>query len=408
MSTNLAALELVSELFRGFENWLTENGFVPSTIRKHLINVAHWCRFLSGLGIVNTADLRSEHLVLFLETHLQECQCPVPGNRNKSLARNSLNRFCLYLKHIHHPITDTTAKPNQSKVIKEYLDWLRDYRNCLPRTVASRSRYILILFKEMMPEGKSPEDLTRCNVHRFCLSYAQGRSPSLRQGMQSSLRTFLMFCYTHGYTTENLSMSVPSLRTYRLGKIPRGTETEKLVQLISGITLDTEAKIRDRAMLLILFTYGVRGGQVRGLCFDDIDWRANRIRFKAMKRGREIYQPLTIDVGNSLLRYLEDARPYAPYSEIFMTAKAPYHPLSSTALSQAVRTRFIESGIKAQFRGSHVFRHSFATNMLRHGQSLETIADMLGHRSLESTYQYTKVDFQSLNEVSSEWVEVAL
>ena len=71
-----------------------------------------------------------------------------------------------------------------------------------------------------------------------------------------------------------------------------------------------------------------------------------------------------------------------------------------------VTQRMRQAGVSKPKGGSHVFRHGFATRMLQHGQSIKTIADMLGHRNINTTFIYTKVDLETLKQVSLDWPEV--
>jgi integrase len=127
-----------------------------------------------------------------------------------------------------------------------------------------------------------------------------------------------------------------------------------------------------------------------------------------MKNGKDTLLPLTAEVGESLIEYLRKARPPCAFPEVFLTCRAPYHPLSqSTSLSEIVARRLRAAGVDLPHRGAHAFRHGFATRMLAQGQSLKAIADVLGHRHLSTTFLYTKVDFPALQGVALEWPKEA-
>lgn len=202
---------------------------------------------------------------------------------------------------------------------------------------------------------------------------------------------------------------VPTLRTYKLGKIPRGINEEDAQRLLSSINRNNDMGIRDYAIIQLLYTYGIRGGQLRALRLKDIDWQQNQIHFRALKHGKDILQPLTDEGGERLLDYLRHARPESSYSEVFLTLRAPYCPLHySTTLSEIIARRMRDAGITAPTCGAHTFRPRFASRMLEHGHCLKSIADMIGHRSIQSTFIYTKVDFQALNQVALDWPEEEL
>jgi integrase len=161
---------------------------------------------------------------------------------------------------------------------------------------------------------------------------------------------------------------------------------------------------RDYAIVQLLYTYGVRGGQVRTLRLEDIDWAQNQILFKASKQGKDSQLPLTAQVGESLLDYLQNSRPPTSYPHVFLTCRAPYHPLPhSSSLSAMVERHIRAAGIELPSKGAHAFRHCFATRMLHKGHSLKAVADVLGHRHLGTTFIYTKVEFNALKQVALEW-----
>ena len=197
---------------------------------------------------------------------------------------------------------------------------------------------------------------------------------------------------------------MPTLRTYKLATVPRGLTDEQARKVLRGIDRSSNAGRRDYAICQMLYTYGIRGGQVRALCLQDIDWAADQIYFKALKHGKDSLLPLTSEVGQSLLDYLQNARPSSAYQEVFLTTRAPYHPLpTSSTLSEIVSCHIHTASINCHSRGAHVFRHSFATRMLQKGHSLKEIADVLGHRHLETTFIYTKVDFNTLKQIGLAW-----
>jgi integrase len=225
--------------------------------------------------------------------------------------------------------------------------------------------------------------------------------------MQSALRGFLRFCQLQGYVESDLSIAVPAYRRERLSSVPKAIDedtTRRLLEIIDG---DLPIDLRDRAIILILVTYAVRGVQVRRLRLDDIDWERDRIFFRAAKGGKDVVQHLTPEVGNSLIAYIRDGRHnQASFSEVFLTARHPFKPLKyPSTLSGLVSQRLRRIGAQLPegvSHGAHCFRHAFATRLV--GKvPLKHIADMLGHRNISSTLIYTKVDFAALQQAALPW-----
>lgn len=137
----------------------------------------------------------------------------------------------------------------------------------------------------------------------------------------------------------------------------------------------------------------------------DIDWQERTIDFAAHKGGKAVQHILTQKVAESLADYLRNERPASDCPYVFLRQNAPHLRLGPMAISSLVRWRMRRCGLPPQ--GPHTFRHAFATRLLRSGQPVKVIADLLGHQSLDAVAVYAKVDFARLLEGAVEWPEVA-
>jgi len=266
----------------------------------------------------------------------------------------------------------------------------------------SAKRFLESLEDEATPEGLS--NLSAERVESFFIDCSHGMGHAARRSMQAGLRTFLRFCFHERYIRKRLDHAVPTLRTYKLARVPRGLSEGQAHTVLQSVDRTTTAGRRDYAILMLLHTYGIRGGQVRALQLNDIRWTEDQILFRATKGGKDSLLPLTKEVGESLLDYLQHARPRSAYREVFLTCRAPHHPLPrSSSLSEIVRRHFRVAHIDVPSMGAHAFRHAFATRMVAEGHPFKAVADVLGHRYLSTTFIYTKVDFNALSQVALEW-----
>jgi integrase/recombinase XerD len=124
--------------------------------------------------------------------------------------------------------------------------------------------------------------------------------------MQSGLRSFpgragLRFCAYQRYIEQPLEHAVPTLPIYKRATVPRGLSDTEVQRALQGIDRSSPVGRRNYAMVQMLYTYGVRGGQMRALRLEDIDWTHNQILFKVSKGGKDSRLPLTAKVGESLL-----------------------------------------------------------------------------------------------------------
>ncbi len=157
---------------------------------------------------------------------------------------------------------------------------------------------------------------------------------------------------------------------------------------------------------MLLAHLGLRAGEVAGLSFDDIDWRNATLRIRDKCR-MESNLPMPQIVGDSLLHYLENFRPHVAIEQIYLSTLAPHRALRRVSVSQIATQALRQAGVASPRLGAHMFRHSIATTLLNEGLSLQTIATVLRHSSLESTRLYTKVDQALLQEVALPWPEAA-
>lgn len=147
---------------------------------------------------------------------------------------------------------------------------------------------------------------------------------------------------------------------------------------------------------------GLRASEVANLTFSDIDWVNSRIKLVGKVR-REEHLPLTQDIGDAILAYIERARPRLGTARVFLTDIAPIRPIGRIAVKCIVKRALDRAEIKSVHRGAHLLRHSAATAMLRSGASLSGVGAVLRHRSPSVTALYAKVDMGLLSEIAQPW-----
>ncbi len=291
----------------------------------------------------------------------------------------------------------------------QYQSYALQVRGVLQTTADAERPYLTRFFAWFKPQG-TPAGIFECispdSVIACLVDYAEQYGPGSRRCMQKTVRLFLRFSYLSGYMAADLSALSPSVRSPRMGKLARAISPLCIENLISGIDGDTPEDLRDRAILSLLSTYGVRGVQIRRLRLEDVDWTRSRIHFPAAKRGRPIEQHLCAKAGNRLAEYICKGRPSSPLREIFLNTCEPFYPLlHPRQLSRIIRRRIERAGIVLSdgvLYGSHCFRHAFASRM--YGQiPFKDIVDMLGHRDPSTTLIYGKLDARALDKAALPW-----
>jgi integrase len=197
-----------------------------------------------------------------------------------------------------------------------------------------------------------------------------------------------------------MAAGIEGPRIFQHEALPVGPSWADVQRLIASADTDKPRDIRDRAILMLFAIYGFRSREVSGLCIPDVNWEKELISIARPKQRRTQQYPLVGEMGNAILRYLQQVRPRCGRREIFLTVKAPFGPLSPGALYHAVNTRLSELGITTLRRGPHSLRHACAGHLVREGLSLKQIGDHLGHRSAYATRTYAKVDLAGLRQVA--------
>lgn len=248
-------------------------------------------------------------------------------------------------------------------------------------------------------------DLRAADLIDFVVERAARCAAGTAKLVATSLRSFLRFLQMKGLCDPRLVAAIPTVPNWKLARLPKALTDDQLRALLDAFDRGSATGCRDYAMALCLSLLGLRAGEVARLTFDDIDWRVGTLRIVVGKARRDGILPLPVKVGRAIVAYLRRGRPSTDQRRVFVRHRvAAGGPLSSSAVCSAIRRAFARSraqGVRS--KGTHALRHTAATRMLRAGASLKDLADVLRHRSLDTTMIYSKVDLVRLAAVALPW-----
>jgi integrase/recombinase XerD len=244
-------------------------------------------------------------------------------------------------------------------------------------------------------------------LRQFVLQQSRTTGWTTAQKCTTALRMFLRFLVAEGRCRAGLLGAIPVLAHWRLTSLPRYLPPEDVERLIASCDLSSPVGKRDRAILVLLARLGLRAGDIVQMRLQDIDWKGAWIHVSGKNR-RQARLPLSQEVGQAIVAYLQEGRPQARTDALFIRSRAPFRALGShCAVSVLVDSAIRRAGITRPSRGAaHLLRHSLATAMLRQGASLQDISVLLRHRSIETTQIYAKVDIAALQQIAQPWPEV--
>lgn len=293
--------------------------------------------------------------------------------------------------------------PAGPKIVDDFDLWMRRHRGSADRTLADYRREVTMFITSL--QGVRWARLDAKTVRAFVIERRQVTTPARMLLLVRALRMFVRFLVATSRCPSHLEGSVPSVPHWRLATLPRYLAAADVERVLAGRTAATAVGARDRAVLLLLARLALRAGEVRQLQLSDLDWIHARLRVVG-KRRRPAWLPLPQEVGDAILAYLR-VRPRCAVPEVFLCAVAPHRPLSATGVGGICQRAIDAIGLKSPNKGAHVFRHSVATTLIRHGAALDDVGRLLRHTSRESTAIYAKVAFASLHRISQPWPEVS-
>lgn len=205
-----------------------------------------------------------------------------------------------------------------------------------------------------------------------------------------AIKYLSVYLKNNGNTDLLLDFTQLNARGHHVRVIPPYSQ-EEISRAVSSIDTTTPEGLRDYAIMLLAFDTGLRSVDIRALCLEDIDWNKGLLYLEQSKTGVPLILPLSGKVMNAIADYILTGRPECNHNEIFLTVKGPVRPMDKRhgAFSSICDKYFNAANVdKIPGRSFHSLRRSFATELSEAGIPLETISQMLGHKSIEEDKPY--------------------
>lgn len=288
-------------------------------------------------------------------------------------------------------------------LLQEYLDHLRIERGLAAHTAAAYRRDLEGYLRTLAGwQVLSPLDATPAHLERY-LHQLRGevREGGRSYAPASVARKWCAVRGWHRFLAREHKVSDPTrlLDAARLKPLlPRALSVEEVEQLLQAPPADEACGVRDRALLELLYSCGLRASELCGLRAGEVDEKQGVVRCRG-KGGKERIVPLGEAAQRALDNYLSFARPRLlkpgrrPVEVIFLNAHGS--PLTRHSLYAIVRHHAERAGLP-EWVTPHCLRHSFATHLLQNGADLRAIQEMLGHVDISTTEIYTHVETSHL------------
>jgi len=379
----------------GFVSWLVSRAYSPSAAAQRLYQFDQLSRWLEREGL-SVEELTVEQAERFAADRRAAGLVTWVSPRSVVLPLGYLRDLGV----VPTPAAAVAHGPLE-ELLAEYCSYLRVERRLSEHTV--RDAYgpaaRLFLAGREGPDGLGLERLSAADVSSFLSRECSTRSVSGARDLVCALRSFLRYLHLAGVIERPLVWAVPSVADLRDRTLPRGLEPAAVKRLLASCDRRRTVGRRDHAILLLLSRLGLRAGEVAAITLDDLDWRAGLLLVRG-KGSRHDVLPLPVDLGEAIVGYLR-RRPRCDSRALFVTVNAPRTALAQGTVRWIVRAACDRAGLPRV--GAHRLRHTAATEMLRHGASLQEIGQVLRHREQKTTAIYAKVDRRALRALARPW-----
>jgi integrase len=304
-----------------------------------------------------------------------------------------------------HELFERGAYPLLSPEFKSLIDHYCEAENKRGKkvtTIYTESHNASTFFLSLQQKGiTSPNEITEEAVLSIFISpdETQLRSCSYKKNISAVLKACIPY---HPETCPRILAYLPALREMR--KNIQYLTPEEIQKVKCALTDDENSlTLRDKAIgMLVLYT-GLRGCDIAGLTFEDIDWNRDFISIRQQKTEIPLELPLTAGVGNAIYTYLSLERPHTESENVFVSQQKPYKRLKNKSIGNVAVRIMKAAGIrqsKGDRKGLHIFRHYIATALLGNGVPQPIISRVLGHTSPGSLDPYLSADFSNLKQCS--------
>lgn len=284
-------------------------------------------------------------------------------------------------------------------LLENFLHYLKTERSASQHTLTNYEidlrHWMRYLFQQVQGGSELERMTDLANLRGFLGQEMEKYERSTVARRLSVIKGFLKFLFREGHISRNVSklIAIPKAQE----KLPTVLKPDQIVQMIEAVPANTLREKRNRAIIELLYSTGIRVSELAGLSREKVDFRDGTVRVIG-KGNKERLVPMGRHCQRALHDYI-DAMPvslgYGPKTPLFLNRDGG--PISVRSIQRDLRALAVETLGGAGTKVSpHTFRHSCATHLLAGGAGLREIQELLGHRSLVTTQKYTQVDVERL------------
>lgn len=392
-----------------FASYLISRRYCNGVMYSYRNSAEHFFHWLESQKLTSPLIINQLLIDKFLDRHLPVCQCPIPAPRRRQDLHAALS---LLIKSQEEtvPGSFSISKNEIDQMINEFDTYLVNTCGLARNTRLYHRRHVKVFLNKFFSKGVLRLDRLQ---PREVLSFLYENIKSYKRRTFGlfvySIRSFFKFLQFKGLCSANLVSALPRIVEWKHGALPEYLSAEKLKKFFSAFDRSTALGKRDYAMATCMVELGLRGYEVANIKLEDINWRDQTLRLSRGKTRQEYLLPIPQSMMDALVDYLQYGRPKTTSRQIFVYHRAPVGAgIIPKVVTEVVRRALRRTNIIPNSAGTNLLRRTFATKLLTKGAKIKEIADLLRHKSINTTAIYLKVDFNQLRQVALPWPEERL
>ena len=383
-----------------FVEYLAQKGYPPVTVR-------YYEKALKQMPDTwNTQDAGE------LYEHIKSALC----SGMDSLATSDRQNLGPAARHLFHMVTGVTFKgyerqriQNESRysaILSGFLAYSTGFKHMKESTAEAETSHVRRFLERT---GRAPEalqELSAADIRDYVNREFRGLRTSSIGRYVTSIRNFFRFLEYEGLTVSQSILDIPlSPAAWARSKVPVVLTKEEELRLRGHYGTADAIGVRNSLIVRLMLDLGLRCAEVADLSIDDVRWGKGTICVRRTKSasGREV--PFPQEFGDLLENYVLNFRPWIPDRHLFLRrVRGDVHSrMTRECVRGVVRRALAKEDIRGWWKGTHALRRTAASKLYNAGNGLKTVADMLGHETVDATTAYVKVDFQRLRTVAAPW-----
>jgi integrase/recombinase XerD len=284
----------------------------------------------------------------------------------------------------------STANRNQPD-IERFIDSLWSEKGLADLTLSAYQQDLLQFSRWLATHSQKLFAADQSSIQQFLAErFANGASARSNARLLSTLKQYYRYLIRIGERQDNPTALISAPRIHR--SLPQSLGEVDIEKLLDAPDLESNFGLRDRCMLELMYSSGLRVSELVGLQLNQINTNLGLVRLIG-KGNKERVIPVGEEALHWLAQYVKQARPGLQSAKsisdaLFLSSRGS--AITRQAFWQNIKKHLLKAGVKTVF-SPHSLRHAFATHLLNHGADLRTVQMLLGHSSLSTTQIYTHI-----------------